>query len=66
MQNREEQIKETIKKSTDRRFEIIESSEKLIIRFKKLDEKTDVELRAELEPLLIKAFNPKATLINFF
>lgn len=70
MQNREEQINETIKKITDRRFEIKESKEKLIIQFKKTYDdpydKTDNNLRKDLEKPLKELFKPRAIWINFF
>lgn len=65
MKGREAQIKETIESKTDRRYEIIESKEKLIVRFKKTNEESDNKLREELEKELLK-FHPRILFINFF
>jgi len=63
--SREDQIKETIEAKTNRKYEIIESKEKLIVRFKPTDEEKDNKLREELEKELLK-FRPRIIFINFF
>jgi len=65
MKGREARIKEIIEGMTNRKYEIIESKEKLIVRFKKTDEEKDNKLREELEKELLK-FNPRVLYINFF
>ena len=62
---REARIKETIEGVTNRKYEIIESKEKLIVRFKKTDEEKDNKLREELEKELLK-FKPRIIFVNFF
>jgi len=63
--SREGQIKETIEGMTDRSYVILESKEKLIVRFKKTDEEKDNKLREELEKELLK-FRPLILYVNFF
>ena len=65
MKGREAQIKEKIEAVTDREYVIIESMEKLIVRFKKTEDENDNRLREELEKELLK-FNPRILYINFF
>ncbi len=65
MKGREAQIKENIEAVTDREYVIIESMEKLIVRFKKTEDENDNRLREELEKELLK-FNPRILYINFF
>jgi len=65
MKGREAQIKETIESMTNRRYEIGESMEKLIVNFKKTDKEKDNKLRKELEKELLK-FRPRILFINFF
>ncbi len=62
---REARIKETIEGMTNRRYEIIDSKEKLIVRFEKTEDEIDNRLREELEKELLK-FNPRILYINFF
>jgi len=65
MKGREAQIKENIEAVTDREYVIIESMEKLIVRFEKTEDEIDNRLREELEKELLK-FNPRILYINFF
>ncbi len=65
MKGREDQIKENIEAVTEREYVIIESMEKLIVRFKKTEDENDNRLREELEKELLK-FNPRILYINFF
>ena len=62
---REGQIKGTIEDMTNREYVIIESKEKLIVRFKKTDEEKDNKLRVELEKEFLK-FHPRVIFVNFF
>ena len=62
---REARIKETIEGITNRKYEIKESKEYLIVNFKKTDEETDIKLREELEKELLE-FRPRILFINFF
>ena len=65
MKGREAQIKETIEGMTNRSYEIKESKEYLIVRFKPTDKEKDNKLREELEKEFLK-FHPLAILVNFF
>ena len=63
--SREDEIKKIIEAKTNRKYEIIESKEKLIVRFKKTDEEKDIILREELEKELL-GFRPRILFVNFF
>ena len=65
MKSREAQIKETIESMTNRDYVILESKEKLIVRFKKTDDEKDVKLREELEKELLE-FRPRILFVNIF
>jgi len=65
MKGREAKIKETIEGITNRDYVILESKEKLIVRFKKTIDETDVKLREELEKELLK-FRPRILFVNIF
>ena len=67
MTNREALIKETIESITNRKYEIKESKESLLIQFKKSnDDAEDTRLGLELEQILLKKFTPRYTSIYFF
>ena len=65
MEGREAQIKETIEGITNRDYVILESKEKLIVRFKKTVDEKDVKLREELEKELLE-FRPRILFVNIF
>ena len=65
MKSREDEIKKIIEAKTNRKYEIIESKEKLIVRFKKTDEEKDIILREKLEKELL-GFRPRILFVNFF
>jgi len=67
MTNREALIKETIESITNRKFEIKESKDSLLIQFEKSDDDAeDTRLGSELETILRKKFTPRYTSISFF
>ena len=65
MKSREDAIIEFIGTHTKREYVILESKENLLIHFKKSDEKSDTELRKELEKALLE-FHPRILFVNFF